>query len=270
MKKVLVLVLALCMTLCMAQAAMADMLSDIQEKGTLVVGANVGFPPYEFYYTNPETGEEELQGFDMKLAQAIADELGVEMVLADQTFAGLITALRAGEIDMIASGMAIREDRLEVVDFSDPYYVGGQIMMVRAEDADTLTTVESMAGKRVGAQMGALQATILEEQFADSEPQLMDNISLMVMDLLQGSVDGVLLTDLVAKTYIARYPGQLVISQVPVEYDNTAGVAVAVNKGDNASLLEVINSVIERVTTDGTFDAWVDEATALNATLLEE
>ena len=130
--------------------------------------------------------------------------------------------------------------------------------------------VESMAGKRVGAQMGALQATILEEQFADSEPQLMDNISLMVMDLLQGSVDGVLLTDLVAKTYIARYPGQLVISQVPVEYDNTAGVAVAVNKGDNASLLEVINSVIERVTTDGTFDAWVDEATALNATLLEE
>ena len=66
MKKVLALVLALCMTLCVAQAAMADMLSDIQEKGTLVVGANVGFPPYEFYYTNPETGEEELQGFDMK------------------------------------------------------------------------------------------------------------------------------------------------------------------------------------------------------------
>ena len=51
MKKVLALVLALCMTLCVAQAAMADMLSDIQEKGTLVVGANVGFPPYEFYYT---------------------------------------------------------------------------------------------------------------------------------------------------------------------------------------------------------------------------
>ena len=71
MKKVLALVLALCMTLCVAQAAMADMLSDIQEKGTLVVGANVGFPPYEFYYTNPETGEEELQGFDMKLAQAM-------------------------------------------------------------------------------------------------------------------------------------------------------------------------------------------------------
>lgn len=270
MKKVMALVLALCMVLCVAQVAMADMLADIQAKGTLVVGANVGFPPYEFYYTNPETGEEELQGFDMKLAQAIADELGVEMVLADQTFAGLITALRAGEIDMIASGMAIREDRLEVVDFSIPYYVGGQIMMVRAEDAETLTTVESMTGKRVSAQMGALQATILEEQFANAEPQLMDNISLMVMDLLQGSVDGVLLTDLVAKTYIARYPGQLAISQVPVEYDSSAGVAVAVNKGDNAALLEVINSVIERVTTDGTFDAWVDEATALNATLLEE
>ena len=95
MKKVLALVLALCMTLCVAQVAMADMLSDIQEKGTLVVGANVGFPPYEFYYTNPETGEEELQGFDMKLAQAIADELGVELSIlsADQDAAKQISQI---------------------------------------------------------------------------------------------------------------------------------------------------------------------------------
>ena len=142
-------------------------------------------------------------------------------------------------------------------------------MMVRAEDYDTLTTVESMTGKRVGAQMGSLQAGILEEQFSNAEPQMMDTIALMVQDLMTGSLDGLLLTDTVAETYIAHYEGKLAISQVPVVYDNTAGVAVAVAQGDNESLLAVINSVIDRVTTDGTFDAWFDEAVKLNATLIE-
>lgn len=269
MKKLLALAVCAAMILSLCAAAQADMLADIQAKGKIIVGASVGFPPYEFYYTNPETGKEELQGFDMKLAQAIADELGVEMVLADQSFAGLITALRAGDIDLIASGMAIKPEREEVVPFSHPYYTGTQIMMVRAEDYDTLTTVESMTGKRVGAQMGSLQASILEEQFSNAEPQMMDTIALMVQDLMTGSLDGLLLTDTVAETYIAHYEGKLAISQVPVVYDNTAGVAVAVAQGDNESLLEIINSVIDRVTTDGTFDAWFDEAVKLNATLIE-
>ncbi|HML46372.1 MAG TPA: transporter substrate-binding domain-containing protein, partial [Clostridia bacterium] len=70
-------------------------MEDIQAKGTLVVGAEVSFPPYEFYYPNPETGEDELAGFEMALAKGLSEELGVEMVLADQAFSGLITALRA-------------------------------------------------------------------------------------------------------------------------------------------------------------------------------
>ena len=109
-------------------------------------------------------------GFDMSLAKGIAEELGVELVISDQSFAGLITALRAGEIDMIISGMAIKPEREEVVDFSISYYTGSQIMLVRAEDYDTLKTVEDMTGKKVGAQMGALQAEILEEQFSNAEP----------------------------------------------------------------------------------------------------
>ena len=275
MKKALSFLLVMALMLGMVSFASADMLSDIQAKGVLVVGASVGFPPYEFYYTNPETGKEELAGFDMKLAQGIADMLGVTLEVSDQAFAGLITALRAGELDMIVSGMAIKPERLETVDFSDPYYTGTQIMLVRAADYDTLTTVESMAGKKVGAQMGSLQAGILDEQFASCEALLMDNITLMVLDLAQGTIDGVLLTDTVAKTYIALHKDEsgnslLVISQVPVVYDNTAGVGVAVAKGDNESLLKLINDYIAQVKSDGTFDAWVDEASAQNATLVVE
>ena len=270
MKKLTAMILSLAMVLCMASAASADKLSEIKEKGELIVGASVGFPPYEFYYTNPETGVEDYAGFDMMLAKGIAEKLGVKLTVADQAFAGLITALNAGEIDMIISGLAVKPERLEVVDFSDQYYTGTQILCVAAENADKFKTVEDMAGKKIGAQMGSLQAGILEEQFAASEPLMIDSIQLLVMDVLQGNLDGVLLTDMVALQYMAINPGKLAISEVPVVYDNAAGVGVAVQKGDNASLLAIVNEYIAQVTTDGTFDAWVLEAVAQNATLVKE
>ena len=269
MKKLLTLVLALILVLGCFSAALADNLSDIQEKGTLVVGANVLFPPYEFYYTNPETGEEEYAGFDMALAKGVADLLGVELVIADQDFAGLVTALSVGELDMVISGIAIRDDRKEVVDFSDPYYNGTQIMMVRAEDFDTLKAVEDLSGKNVGAQTGSLQAGILEEQFADSNAFLNDKIPLMVLDLMNGDLDGLLLTDTVAKQYMAVYPDKFVISDVPVVYDNTAGVGIAVQKGDNETLLALLNDYIAQIKADGTFDAWEQEAMTKSANLVE-
>ena len=126
MKKILVWAVAVMMLMSMACAASADKLSEIQEKGVITIGANVAFPPYEFYWTNPETGVEEMAGFDMALAKGIADMLGVELDLQDQAFAGLITALSFGELDAIISGLAIKPERLEVVDFSDPYFTGAQ------------------------------------------------------------------------------------------------------------------------------------------------
>lgn len=270
MKKWTAVFLSLLMLLSMVSSASADALSDIQAKGQLVVGASVAFPPYEFYYTDPETGAEDYAGFDMMLAKGIAEHLGVELVVADQSFAGLITALRAGEIDMIISGMAIRADRLEVVDFSDPYYTGGQILLVRAEDAESIKTPEDMTGKTLACQMGALQVSIMEEQFTTAEQVVMEKIPLMILDLVQGSIDGVLLTDLVAKTYMTLNPGKLAISDCPINYDTTGGCAVAVAKGDNEALLSEVNAYIAQVHADGTFDGWIETAVAQNAALLQD
>ena len=132
MKKITALVLAL-MLLAVSSCALADHLDDIKKSGKLVVGAEVSFAPFEFYMTG-EDGKEYEAGFEMDLARGLADELGVVLDVRDQSFAGLITALRAGELDCIISGMAIKPDRMEVVDFSTPYYIGEQVMLVRAED----------------------------------------------------------------------------------------------------------------------------------------
>ena len=267
MKKLFAVITALALALC-AAGAMADQLSDIQARGVLEVGANVDFMPYEFYWTNPDTNVEELAGFDMALAQGIADRLGVKLELKDQAFSGLVTALSAGEMDMVISGLAIKPERLEVVDFSDPYFAGEQIMLVRAEDYDTLKTVEDMAGKKVGAQLGSLQQGILEEQFPNSESLLLEKIHILALELDQGNIDGWIITDLVAKQYMAVYPGRFKISEVPVVYDSSAGIGVAVPKGDNASLLAIVNEYIAEIKADGTFDKWVEEAAEKGAGLL--
>ncbi len=270
MKKLFALLTALVMILGVSVVS-ADQLSDIQAKGVLEVGANVDFMPYEFYWTNPDTGEEELAGFDMALAQGIADKLGVKLELKDQAFAGLVTALSVGEMDMVISGLAIKPERLEVVDFSDPYFSGEQILLVRAEDYDKYKTVDDMAGKKIGAQLGSLQQGILEEQFSNAgEKILLEKIHILALELDQGNIDGWLITDLVAKQYMAVYPGRFKISEVPVEYDSSAGIGVAVPKGDNESLLKIVNEYIAEIKADGTFDGWVDEAAAKGAGLLAQ
>ena len=115
MKKLMAVLLAAMMLLGVVSVASADQLSDIQAKGVLELGANIEFPPYEFYWTNPETGEEEIAGFDMDLARGIANELGVELKINDQAFSGLVTALSVGDLDMVISGLAIKPERLDYI-----------------------------------------------------------------------------------------------------------------------------------------------------------
>ena len=270
MKKVFAMILVIMLSVVSMAAASADALSDIQERGTLILGANIEFPPYEFYWTNPETGEEEIAGFDMALAKGIAEKIGVELQINDQAFSGLVTALSVGEMDMVISGLAIKPERQEVVDFSDPYFSGEQILLVRAEDFDSLKTVEDLKGKNVGAQLGSLQQGILEDQFAESTPLLLDKPSVLALELMQGNIDGWLITDLVAKQYMVVYPDTFQISEVPVDYDSSAGIGVAVAKGDNESLLAIVNEYIAQVHEDGTWDAWMEDAVTKSASLLSE
>lgn len=263
------IVLALMLMMLLPLAASADKLDDIKSSGRLVVGASAGFPPYEFWYTDPETGEETLEGFEMKFAQGLAEHLGVEFVLADQAFSGLITELRAGTIDIITSGMSMKPERLEVVDFSIPYFNGKQVMLVKTAELDTYKTPESMDGKKLGVQTGALQVDLAAQQFPKAEAMQLDNIAVLVMELKMGNIDGVILADSVAASFSSAFP-EVAISEIQVEY-SSAGVGAAIAKGDgNETFLAAINEYIELVKGDGTFDQWIDEAYKINGLLLTQ
>ena len=266
MKKITALVLAL-MLLAVSSCALADHLDDIKKSGKLVVGAEVSFAPFEFYMTG-EDGKEYEAGFEMDLARQIAEDLGVELEIADQQFNGLITALQVGEVDLVISGMTATEERRNAVDFSDTYYVGEQPFVVREADVEKYKTYDDIKGKMVGAQLGTIQQTILETQFPECESLLLPKVPTLLMELLNGNIEGVICSRIVATSYMNIYDG-LAFAEIPVD-SNKNGVGVAVAKGDdNATLLAAVNATVERVVADGTYDAWVEKACAQNAELLK-
>ena len=161
----------------------------------LVVGTQVSFAPFEFYFVD-ENGEEYAAGFEMELARQIAADLGVELEIADQQFAGLITALMAGEVDIVLAGMTATDERRQAVDFSETYYVGEQPFVVRAEDVEKYKTYDDIKGLVIGAQTGSIQQTIAEEQFPECELLLLPTVPTLLMELANGNVEaGALLQD---------------------------------------------------------------------------
>ena len=267
MKKMLAIVLM--MMLILPAALAGDKLADIKAAGQLVVGTSINFPPFEFWYTEPKTNEQRLEGFEMHFAKSLAEELGVEFVPVDQAFSGLITELRAGSIDIIISGMVMKPDRLEVADFSTPYYFGNQVMLVKKDNLATYQTVDSINGKKLGVQMGALQVEIAAEQFPQSESMQLDSIPMLVMELRAGNIEGLILAGSVANAYVSAYP-DIAVSAIPVSY-SSAGVGAAIAKDDNnKAFLDFINAYVDKITKDGTFDAWVQEAYEINGLLLQQ
>ena len=113
------------------------------EKDTLVLGTSADYAPYEFHKI--VDGKDTIMGADIQLAQRIADDMGKELVIKDMEFGNLITELNNGTIDMIIAGLTPDEERAKQVDFSDIYYSGEQVCIIRKEDADKYTSPESLA-----------------------------------------------------------------------------------------------------------------------------
>jgi polar amino acid transport system substrate-binding protein len=122
--------------------------------GYLTVGTSADFAPYEFWLPDAN-GNLQMVGFDVSLAQAIADALGLTLDMKSMSFDSILIELASGNIDLAIAGFSPTPERAQSVDFSDLYYMGGQCLMIRAADADKYTSFDSLKGLPVGAQTGS-------------------------------------------------------------------------------------------------------------------
>ena len=143
------LVAMLSMSLLTACGDKKEAAAPAKEEKVLRVGTNPTFAPFEFQ----AKGSNDLTGFDIDLAKALGKQMGYKVELVNLGFDGLIPALSTGNIDLAVSGMSITEERKNAVDFCDPYYTSGLIVLVRPDETN-IKNINDLVGKRIGAQIG--------------------------------------------------------------------------------------------------------------------
>ena len=230
---------------------------DFAVEGQLTVGTSPDFAPYEFYAL--VDGEPQLAGFDMALAQYIADALGVELKVTPMDFNGIIGELMTGNIDIGLAGFSPDPEREASADFSDIYYYGGQSFVIRAADAEKYKSYEDFDGLSVGAQLGSIQYNLAEENTPNANITGLTKVTDIVAELVSGHLEGAFIETVVAESYVKQYPELMVAWEV--EYDQE-GSCVAVQEGAGA-WQEAVNLIIEECVSSGKMDEFIAEANKL-------
>lgn len=272
-KKALALVLALSLCVCLLAACGgttstntttndADKAADTEAGGELIMATNAAFPPFEFTTSNGLVGE--YDGIDVAIAQKIAEKAGKTLKVSDMEFDGIIAAVSTGKVDMGIAGMTITEERKNNVDFSDPYYVAEQVIVV-PEDSDIASAEDLKNDKKVGVVIGYTADTIVTEDLALDEANIVRaNRGIdVVQDVKNGRLDAVVI-DSYTGIKLAESTGLKVVEDE--EAFAAEEYAIAVKKG-NSELLETINATLAEMKENGEIE---ELAAKYNDTAVEE
>lgn len=243
-------------------ASKTDLLEKIQKNGKLVVGMSADYAPYEFHYID-ENGKDVIGGFDVDIANEIANKIGVDLVIQEMDFDALVSALPAGKVDLVISGMNLTEERAKVVDFSEVYYNSKHGILVRAEDADKYQTFADLEGAKVGVQLGSTQEKIAKTEIPNVNLQQLSNINNLILELKAGKVDAIVMEKPVAEMAVKSNP-ELAVGK-PIYEEQTGGNAVGIAK-NNPQLLAKVNEVITELNESGKMDEYIAKANELAAT----
>lgn len=234
-----------------ATPALAEdsVLASIAKTGSYRVGVDATFAPFEFSKDGKKTG------FDIELVEAIARELGaakgVEWV--DIDFKGLIPGLLANRFDMIASAMYITDERRQVVNFSDTYYPGGLVIMVKAGNA-AIKGPEDIAGKIAAVQIGTKSVKFLKDNFPTVKVVEVETNAEMFGQVESGRTDFVVTGKPAAKLYAQAHPSVAVLDKQLTTEDY--GFAM---RKENPELVARVNAAIAKLKADGTYQTLVDK-----------
>jgi len=222
----------------------ASTLEDYKKAGKITMGTNAQFPPFE-YFEN-----EKITGFDVELSQKIADKIGVELVVEDMNFTGLLAALSSRKIDFVAAGMTVDEERLKSVDFSDGYFESSQVIIVMKTNTEIKSKTD-LTNKKIGVQMsttGAKEAKLIEGAVV----QEFNAGFAAIMDMKNGKLDAVVLDYEPSRNFVAQNADIMLLDENLTEEQ----YAIAVRKGET-ELQKVINEVIKEMKANGEYEALI-------------
>lgn len=254
------LVLAFAMTACgggsddgSSAAGSGEATSMTAEEGVLHMATNATFEPYES--VSDDGG---FEGIDIDIAQAIADELGLELVVDDMDFSSILTAVQGGKADIAMAGMTVTDERKESVDFTVPYTTAVQVIIV-PEDSPIKSVDDLANAKMIGCQEGTtgfIYCSDTPENGGYGEDHVTAYTSgpVAVQALVAGKVDAVVIDQEPAKQYVAANEGLKILeTEFTVEE-----YAIGISK-DNPELYEAVNTTLQKLIDDGTVQGIIDQ-----------
>ena len=216
------------------------------EAGKLIMSTNAAFPPYEMV-----ADDGSFEGIDVEIAGAIAAKLGLELVVDDMDFDAALLAVQQGKSDIVMAGVTVNEDRKMVMNFSDTYSKGVQVVIVK-EGSDV--TLDNLGDQMIGTQRGTTGYIYASGDYGEDHVTAYDNGASAVQALANGQVDCVIIDSAPAEAFVAANPGLAILD---TEY-TVEDYAIGMNK-DNTALLEAVNGALKELTEDGTIPAIVEK-----------
>ena len=241
-KVVVVALLALILAVCPALADGEDQLAAIKAKGEIVVATEGAWAPWTYH---DEQGN--LVGFDVEVAKAIADKLGVTATFAETEWDGIFAGLDAGRYDIAANGVEVTDERAEKYNFTTPYGYIRTALIVRG-DNDDITSFEDLAGKHTANSIASTYMTLAESYGATAVG--VDTLDQTIQMVLSGRADATLNAEVSFYDYMAVHPDANI--KVVALTDDASRVSIPVRKDEkSASLLEAINQAIAELDEEG-------------------
>ena len=250
MKKIFALMLAVLMVMSVfagCGSSKSDNELNLVEKGKLIMSTNAAFPPYEMTDDNGK-----FIGIDVEIAQAIADKLGLELEIDNMEFTAALEAAQKGKSDMVMAGVTVDPDRQMVMDFSNTYAKGVQVVIV--PENTTITKIEDLEGKKIGTQMGTTGYIYCTDDYGDENVVAYDNGITAVQALLKGQIDCVVIDNAPAQAFVKENAGLKILD---TEYA-VEDYAIGLKKG-NTALKDAINKALAELIADGTVQKIVDK-----------
>jgi ABC-type amino acid transport substrate-binding protein len=207
---------------------------------TLTVGSDIPYPPFEQGKPGNYTG------FDVELMEAIAEKIGRTAEFQDTSFETIFRDVAQGKFEAVISAATITDEREKAVDFSNPYYLSEQAVLVK--EGSEIKSLEDLEGKTVAVQQGTTGQELAKEKLGGSEIRPYPEGPDAVNALKAGTVEGVIIDAPVAQNAVEKSGGVEIAEKVPTEEEY--GIAVA--QGDT-ELLEEINQGLKEVQEDGTY-----------------
>lgn len=241
-----------CSSTSSASSASSEAAVKTIEEGKLIMATNAQFPPYELVSDGAGYENTGFEGIDIELAYALAQKLGLELVIDDMDFDGALIAVQENLCDVVLAGLTYREDRDQVMDFTDSYANGIQVVIV-PENSD-ITAIEDIEGKMIGTQRATTGWIFATGDFGDDNVTAYDDGATAVQALLGGQVDCVIIDNAPAQEYVKANPGLKILE---TEYVNEV-YCIAVDEG-NTALKDALNTALGELRADGTLDAIIDK-----------